>query len=90
MRIAIFCGALCALALGAHPTFALDKAQPDSISGHGQARDQWLVKGTETRANCGGPVSSQRNPATGAITNVCRVDGRVVEVERAKPKGSGN
>src|SRR5262245_56478268 len=57
------CVAACAwaLTLSVH---ALDKAQPDSVSGHGQARDQYLLKGTETRANCGGPVSTQRNPAT--------------------------
>lgn len=70
------------------PAVALDKAHPDSVSGHGQARDVWLLKGTDTRANCGGPVSSQKNPVSGAVTYACRVNGMVREVEKA-PKTKG-
>jgi hypothetical protein len=81
------CVAACAWALTL-PAHALDKAHPDSVSGHGQARDQYLLKGTETRANCGGPVSSQKNPVSGAVTYSCRVDGMVREVEKA-PKTKG-
>jgi hypothetical protein len=65
---------------------ALDKAHPDSYSGHGQARDQWLIKGTDKVANCGGPVSNQTNPQTGATSTSCRVDGMVREIEKAPPK----
>lgn len=88
MRIthALAAAAASALAL-ALPAHALDKAQPDSVSGHGQARDQYLLKGTDQVARCGGPVSTQRNAATGASTTVCRVDGVVREVEKAPRKG---
>jgi hypothetical protein len=68
---------------------AKGKDQPDSYSGHGAAADRWLIKGTDTVANCGGPVGKQTNGATGGTVNVCRVDGVIVEVEKApdpKPK----
>lgn len=68
-------------------TYALDKAHPDSRSGHGQARDVWLIKNTEEVAQCGGPVSTQTNPNTGAVTTSCRVNGVVREIEKAPKKG---
>lgn len=82
-----FLGAACALVLGLSPVVhAAPKAHPDSRTGHGAAADKWYIKNTETVANCGGPVSSQVNPVTGVSSNVCRVNGRVVEVEKGKAK----
>lgn len=76
--------------LAALPAQALDKSQKDSRSGHGQAADRYLIKNTETVANCGGPVTQQVNPATGTTSMSCRVNGRVVDIEPAPaPKGSG-
>jgi len=70
------------------PAWAEKKAHPDSRTGHGQAADRWYIKNSETVAKCGGPVSQQVNPANGATSTVCRVNGRVVEVEPA-PRGKG-
>jgi hypothetical protein len=67
--------------------YALDKADPDSRSGHGQARDVWLIKNTDEIAKCGGPVSTQTNPNTGTVMTSCRVNGVVREVEKQKQKG---
>jgi hypothetical protein len=81
-----FVVAACVLAIGLHAgAQAAPKAQPDSRTGHGAAADKWYIKNTETVANCGGPVSSQVNPQTGATTTVCRVNGMVREVEKAPP-----
>lgn len=68
-------------------TYALDKAHPDSRSGHGQGRDIYLIKGTDQVAQCGGPVSTQTNPNTGSVTTSCRVNGVVREIEKAPKKG---
>jgi hypothetical protein len=87
-RLSFYIAALAVACVSASPAQALDKAHPDSVSGHGQARDVWLLKGTERRANCGGPVSSQMNPNSGLVTYWCRVDGMVREVEKA-PKAKG-
>ena len=82
--------AVCVLAAGAMASAqALKKDDPTSHSGHGQGRDVWLIKGTDTVAKCGGPVGSQVNPAGGALVSVCRVDGVVREVAKAPPKKGG-
>lgn len=62
---------------------ARPKAIPESRSGHGEAADRYLIKNTEQTANCGGPVSVQTNPQTGVSATYCRVNGQVVEIEKA-------
>lgn len=81
--------AILLLALGSE-AYALDKAHPDSRSGHGQGRDVWLIKNSEQVAQCGGPISTQTNPNTGAVSTSCRVNGMVREVVKAPKKGGAN
>lgn len=76
------------LSLGSS-AYALDKADPGSRSGQGAARDTYLIKNTEEVAKCGGPVSTQSNPTTGAVTMVCRVNGVVREIVVKAPKKGG-
>jgi hypothetical protein len=64
---------------------ALPKEVPESRSGHGVGKDKYLIKNTEQIANCGGPVSTQTNPQTGATATYCRVNGEVREIVKAPP-----